>query len=168
MTKQLWGLVGSVVALVVLAWLYSWRIGAAETRGYQSALNKAARVESVYVARVVQATAKTDTVWRTKTLPAIVRAETLVVQVPESVRVAFPAVDAALRACSDATDSCRVFREQVGVERVARDSLEWSLKVGTVARHDSITVLSKRPTRKRAMFTTALTGLAAFMCGRKC
>lgn len=155
--------------LVLCLGLYvfvSYRTARAFDAGYASALTKAAAVESVYVDRVVTAQAKTDTVWRrTKTL--IDSVPIYVTAVPESIRVAFPVVDTTLRVCSEAANSCLRFREQVLVERVMTDSLTGILRLGTVARHDSINTLRKRPTRLRAFVTAVGTGVVGYAAGRR-
>ena len=89
-------------SLLVLAVLFGTRcyhqraVATSFTRGYQAALDSAARIAPVYRDRVVYAKAKTDTVlWR---IPGRIAAvDTFIQRVPDSIRVLVPVVDTVLR-----------------------------------------------------------------------
>lgn len=67
-----------------------------------------------------QARARTDTIVRTVT-KRIATVETVTVHVPDSVRVLFPVVDTALRACTALAQDCGRLRTQIAEERQAHD-----------------------------------------------
>lgn len=161
-----WVPLGVVVLSAVLWWVGSAALTSTYNRGYNAALQKVQGVDTVYKDRVVQAQAKTDTIWK-RTVQTIARTDTLISVVPESIRVQVPAVDAALNSCSAVMNECQLFRSAVVDERLHRDSLQRSLSANVVLKQDSIQRYIKRPTRKAQVFTTLVGAGLGYLAGRR-
>jgi len=134
--------------------------------GYAAALDSASRVAPVYRDRVVQLAGRTDTAIRVVTR-RVATVESVLVQVPESVLVAFPVVDTAVRACTALAQDCAQLRNAIVIERAARDSLDRATSMTVVATRDSVRSLKKRPTRKGKWLTAGAVGLLGFALGHR-
>ncbi len=126
----------------------------------------AAQVAPVYRDRVVQLAGKTDTAIKVVTR-RVVQVESVIVQVPDSVRIAFPAVDTALQQCSALAQDCAAFRDAVVVERAARDSLTGAVSAMVVAAQDSVRSLKQRPTRRSKWLTVGVVGALGWLLGQR-
>jgi len=95
---------------------------------------------------VYRTTFRTDTQWL-RTQRTITRVDTLVRQVPESVLVAFPTVDSALRQCTTLARDCEQLRADLVTERVARERLQVTSDQIVVGARDSLRREQARPKR---------------------
>lgn len=157
-------LIGAVVGLVALHVRNDRiRIVDAHAAGYASALSRATLVRVDTIDRVV---ARTDTVIKRVT-QRIATVDTLILRVPDSVRVQFPAVDTALKACTALANDCAALRANVLTERTAWAKNDTSLRLTIVAKNDKVRTLEKRWTRKQAIGGGFVAALIAFFGGRQ-
>lgn len=158
-----------MVGLLGAAMLIGWHIhtvNRAYDRGRADVTRELGAVAPLYKDRVVQLAGKTNTTIR-YLRDTLYRTDTLIKLVPESIRVANPSVDAALASCSALVRTCDQLRQDIVVERAARDSLSTALSAATVAKADTIRHLSSRPTRLRAAVWALIVGGVGFVAGSR-
>lgn len=157
------GILG-IAAIVGLWWLVVSYGQSKYADGYASALTKAEH--TLQVDTVDRVVARTDTVIkRVTTQIAIV--DTLITQVPDTVRLQFPVVDTALKACTALAQDCAALRTSVMAERTTWAVRDTALRLTIVAKTDTVQSLRKRWTKKAAVLGALLAGGAGFAAGRR-
>lgn len=161
------GLVAALVAAVVgVRHWHQEQITAAFAAGRYSVQSDAARVHLAQRETVTVVTARTDTVTR-RVVQRIAVVESLIVAVPESVRVAVPVVDTALKACTALAQDCAAMRVAFADERAARVALQRSTDAGLTAKADTIAQLQQRPRWRTLVLTAATVGVVGWLGGRR-
>lgn len=144
------------LALVLGATLWHRaEVRAAFQAGRYSVQTDAARVGPAQRETVTVVSARVDTVTK-RVIQRVAVVESLIVAVPESIRVAVPAVDTALKACSALAQDCATMRRLVGEERAAREALTASLGATITATQDTVQTLAKRPRWRTVLGLVAL------------
>jgi hypothetical protein len=142
----------------------------AYARGQRDTLQQAAMVQVVATERVRVAEARTDTIIK-RVVQRIAITDTLIQRVPDSVRIAYPVVDSALRSCSTLASDCAQFRADVQTERAVRDTLELAIRSENVHLSDHVKRLQieveRRWSRVKAWLGMILSGLLAYAIGRQ-
>lgn len=163
---RVYWVLGVFTCLCVGVWWHQRATDHAYAAGWEAAALAAQAVQPVYRDRVIRAVARTDTVLQT-VYRRVHAVDTLIQQVPETLRVMLPPVDRALAACTALARDCDQLRADVQTERVARDSLEQSQAVVIVAQTATIQHLSRRPTRVRAVAGAVLMAAVGFVIGSR-
>ena len=150
-----WGVAaGVVLALGAVLW-HRAEVREAFQAGRYSVQTDAARVGQAQRETVTVVSARVDTVTK-RIVQQIRTVDTLIEQVPESIRVAVPAVDTALKACSALAQDCDRLRLLVKEERAAREALTVSLGATITATSDSLRKAEQRPRWRPLLAALAL------------
>lgn len=155
--RRVWAGLALVVALAGLWRAHTAAVREAFAAGRYSVQTDAARVGLAQRETVTVVSARVDTVTR-RVVQRVAVVESLIVAVPESIRVAVPAVDTALKACSALAQDCERLRVLVGEERAAREALTASLGATIMATSDSLRKAAQRP-RWRTVVTALALGV---------
>ena len=132
--------------------------------GYAFAMTKATIVLRVdTVDRVV---ARTDTVIKRVT-QRIATTDTLIALVHDTIRIRFPEVDAALKACTALSQDCETLRASVLTERTVWAARDTALRLRIVAKDDTVRTLGKRWTRTATVLSAMLAAGTGFFVGRR-
>jgi len=161
---DLWfGILG--IAAIVVLWFMVASYGQRKyDDGYAFALTKAST--TLRVDTVDRVVARTDTVIKRVT-QRILDVDTLIELVPESIRVAIPSVDTALKACTALAQDCATLRASVLTERTAWADRDTALRLTIVAKNDTVHTLRKRWTKKVAVLGALLAGGVGFAAGKR-
>ena len=164
--RGVWAGLALVVALAGLWRAHTAAVREAFAAGRYSVQTDAARVGLAQRETVTVVSARVDTVTR-RVVQRVAVVESLIVAVPESIRVAVPAVDTALKACSALAQDCDRLRVLVGEERQAREALTTTLGATVTATSDSVRTLQQRPRWRTVLGLTTLAALGGWLGGRR-
>ena len=132
-----WGAVGGLCLMVGLVLWHRAEVADAFAAGRYSVQTDAERIGAAQRDTVRVVSARVDTITK-RVVQRIAVVESLVVAVPESIRVAVPTVDTALKACTALSNDCNRLRLVVAEERAARESLSVALGATLTASRDSL------------------------------